>query len=370
MVKKIWFFAVLLLAAGGVIAQMPRIVSPKAGSAWARGRAYDIQWTRTAAAGAPVTIYLYAQDVRIAAIAEQTPDSGLFLWKVPETLAPGDYAIRIESTAHAFSLASGIFRVVAPLLARNITLVKPGLHALADREFMLRTEKLPPSIVKPDFTKMDFDFIDSRVHREMLPPWFILKYQGHADKRYFKYVYRLRPKNEYLDYFIFFKFKGSAAAKEVVVEKQVLRKLPFSAPKYAAESYRRDAYEKIIQLLTYRRYLLANGYFESAWDRVVDFFTDLGNLVDLVLTVTEAVFGDVDYARIAKLAKHFYDDCIDIPNQALYEKCVSLWHEIDDLIKWHGEQVQFDYCARIDGVFNRISTVCYMDLLRGMPINI
>jgi hypothetical protein len=370
MKNKLRLFTVLLLAAAGASAQARKIISPKADSAWARGRAYTIQWTHAGAAGAPLTIRLVSPGAGIAGIAERVPDSGLFAWQVPGTLAPGPYTIRIESIAGMLLSESGVFRVVAPPLPRNTGLAKPGLQALAGRESLLRLAMLPPSIAKPDFAKMDFDFIDSRVHADMLPPWFILKFQGHADKRYFKYVYRLRGKEGYLDYIVLSRFKESAAAKEVTVEKQVVRPLAFLAPKYARESYRRDAYEKIIQLLTYRRYLLANGYFESAWDRVSDFFTDLGNLLDLVLTVTEAVFGDVDYARIAKLSKNFYQDCIEIKNEDLYKRCVTLWYEINDLIQWHRDEVQFDYCVRIDGVFNRVSTVCYLDLLRNKPITI
>lgn len=359
---------ILPLLVAGVSLPTLSIFSPKAGSAWGQGRIYKIQWTKTGAMGAGVMLGLFSGEVKVADIAEQTANSGIFSWKIPKTLKPGPYRIRIETTDHAVKAESGIFQVVSPVEARLSASERPGLRLNISHEVLLNLPLLPPNLVKPDFSQMEFEFIESHIHSDMLPPWFILKFQAKTDHRYLKYVYRLRENNAYVDYWHIFKFKESPAAKEIVVEKDIIRPLKFSAPKYAMSTYRRDAYEKIIQLLTYRRYLVANGYFESAWDRVVDFFTDVGNLFDLMTTLTEAVFGDVDYARITKLAKNFYTDCIEIKNEDLYEKCTSLWYEINDLIIEHAEEVQFDYLDKTDGVYNRISKVYYIDLIHKVPL--
>ena len=365
--KKISFIlAFLPLVVTGIRPEALPIFSPKAGSNWALGRTYKIQWNKALTMKADVAICLLLDSVKIAGIVERTPNSGIFAWKIPETQKPGSYRIRIETTDHSAPSDSGVFQIV-PLPSRSINAAKPIVLSQKIRDILLNPTRLPPNVIKPDFSKMEFDFIDSHYSKSNLPKWFILKYQGKNDKRYFKYVFRLRDN---LDYRIFYKYKDSPDAKEVTIEKKIVRQLKFSAPKYATASYRRDAFERIIQLLTYRRYLVANGYFESGWDRVVDFFTDVGNLFDLVMTITEVVFGDVDYARIANLAKHFYQDCIDVPNESLYDRCTDLWYEINDLINEHFEEVQFDYFGKVDGIFNRISTVQYIDLKQGLLIAI
>ena len=365
--KKIFFIlAVLPLVVTGIRPETLPIFSPKAGSNWALGRTYKIQWDKAVTKKADVAIYLILDSIQIVCIVERTPNSGIFAWKIPEAQKPGSYRIQIETTDHSALSDSGVFQII-PLPLRTIASAKPGFQFQKIHDILMNPGQLPPNVVKPDFSKMEFDFTDSYYSKSNLPKWLILKYQGKTDKRYFKYVFRLRDN---LDYRIFYKDKDSPDAKEVTIEKKILRQLKFSAPKYATASYRRDAYEKIIRLLTYRRYLVANGYFESGWDKVVDFFTDVGNIFDLVMTITEAVFGDVEIARIAKLAKNFYGDCIEKPNEDLYETCMKLWYEIDDLINEHFEEVQFDYAFRIDGIFNRISTVIYKDMKRGQLIAI
>jgi hypothetical protein len=371
--RRINKFLLLFLIAPMLMAGEPQprltIYSPKAGSAWVSGRSYKLQWTKTGAMKSEVMLVLYSGDVKIASISEKIENSGNFNWKIPESIKPGSYSIRMETTDHAVRAASGTFRIVLLPKTPRPGLEKPGMlpHAAGD---ILKLPLMPSNLVKPDFSKMEFEFVESHVYSDKQPPWFILKYRAKKDPRYLKSVFRLRPdgKGDYVDYRHVFKFKESAKDKEIVVEKKILRQLKFTAPKYAAATYRRDTYEKIIQLLTYRRYLVANGYFESSWDRIEDFFTDVGNLIDMAVTITEAVFGDVDYERIAKIAKNFYGDCIEIKNEDLYDRCVNLWYEINDLIIEHGDEVQLDYLDKADGVYNRISKVNYIDLVSLKPL--
>ena len=346
------------------------VFSPKAGVAWAIGRTYPIQWTPEGGREADVEIGLFRGAEKAAVIVERTPNNGLFKWKIPEALKPGPYRIRIEAAGPGAASESGSFEIVSIAAVKSASSLSKAALIPGIRDRALQTLRLPPGLLKPDFSAMEFDFVDSHNSKTDLPRWFILKYKGHADPRYLLYEYRLRENKTSVPYRLVYKYKDSPSAKEIFLERKILKPLKFTAPKYAEATCRRDAYEDILQFLVYRRYLVANGYFESGWDRFVDFITDPGNLFDLFMTITEAVFGDADIERIGKLARNFYKDCIEIGNGDLYGKCTTLWYEINGFIQEHFEETQFDYADKTDGVFNRISAVTYKDLKTGRVIDL
>jgi hypothetical protein len=241
----------LLLIAPSLVAGEPQsrlsISSPKAGSAWVAGRSYKMQWTKTGAMKSEVMLGLYSGDVKVASISERTENSGIFAWEIPESTNPGSYCIRMETMDHVVRAASGTFRIVLLPKSPRPGLEKPGMLPNAAGD-ILKLPLLPPALDKPDFSKMEFEFVESHVYSDKQPPWFVLKYRAKKDSRYLKYVFRLRPdgKGDYVDYRHVFKYRESAKARKIVVEKKVLRQLKFTAPKYAAATYRCDAYEKII----------------------------------------------------------------------------------------------------------------------------
>ena len=118
--KKISFIlAFLPLVVTGIRPEALPIFSPKAGSNWALGRTYKIQWNKALTMKADVAICLLLDSVKIAGIVERTPNSGIFAWKIPETQKPGSYRIRIETTDHSAPSDSWVFQIV-PLPSRSI----------------------------------------------------------------------------------------------------------------------------------------------------------------------------------------------------------------------------------------------------------
>jgi len=96
-----------------------RVISPDGEEAWKRGRSHAIAWTTTNISG-NVIIELYKGGILNTTITSDTPDTGKFLWTVPQSQSLGsDYRIRISSATSpgGFAESDGDFSIAeAPVV--------------------------------------------------------------------------------------------------------------------------------------------------------------------------------------------------------------------------------------------------------------
>lgn len=84
---------------GDIEIVFPSVFSPQSGEALARGQAYEIQWDPDTFCGSYVNLDLLRHNKKVATIAQNVPNTGSFLWSVPEKLQSGaQYKIRIGSS--------------------------------------------------------------------------------------------------------------------------------------------------------------------------------------------------------------------------------------------------------------------------------
>jgi hypothetical protein len=73
------------------------VTSPHSGDVWYKGLTYTIKWTKNGSMYSMVKIRLYRGNTKIFGITDSTPNDGSFSWKVPDTIAPGTYYIRVKT---------------------------------------------------------------------------------------------------------------------------------------------------------------------------------------------------------------------------------------------------------------------------------
>ena len=116
MKKTIIVFSLLALFAP-VFGQTITVTSPKEEDSWRTGTEHAIAWTKSGAMQATVAIRLRAagsleSDPATLAIADGTANDGYFSWKVPGSVAPGSYFIRVRTVDSSVTGDSATFKIV------------------------------------------------------------------------------------------------------------------------------------------------------------------------------------------------------------------------------------------------------------------
>jgi hypothetical protein len=76
------------------------IIAPFGGEKWKIGKRKSIQWSSVGDPGPNVKLELFRQGDSVLTIAPTTPNDGLFKWKIPNSITPGNgYKVRVTSTA-------------------------------------------------------------------------------------------------------------------------------------------------------------------------------------------------------------------------------------------------------------------------------
>ncbi len=88
----------LMLAAGILLgAGTLKVLSPNGGEILKTGSQVRINWQSMGVQG-KVVIILYKQGIKHSVITKETPNSGIFNWKIPPNLPAGtNYRIRLRS---------------------------------------------------------------------------------------------------------------------------------------------------------------------------------------------------------------------------------------------------------------------------------
>jgi hypothetical protein len=121
------------LLASPLAAASITVTSPGAGASWCRGSSHPINWVKSGEMQATVAIRLRAagsseSDPAVLAIANGTANSGLYVWTIPNTVAPGNYFIRVRTDDSTVVGDSGVFTI--PDCGASISVVNPAAGAI------------------------------------------------------------------------------------------------------------------------------------------------------------------------------------------------------------------------------------------------
>jgi len=110
-------------------AQQITVISPAAGNNWHQLSTYTITWTKSGAMQATAAIRLRRagspeSEAATVQIVDGTANDGSFSWTVPDTVAPGNYFIRVRTDDSTVIGDSGIFSIALPL-ARSLSIEIP-----------------------------------------------------------------------------------------------------------------------------------------------------------------------------------------------------------------------------------------------------
>ena len=136
--KKAAYFIVLFAILGTALpAQTITVTSPAAGAMWLMKSSHAITWTSTGLMKATVAIRLRRagspeSEAATLAIANGEANDGAFSWTVPDTVAPGNYFIRVRTDDSSVIGDSGTFSI-APALpppppppTPSLTIISPN----------------------------------------------------------------------------------------------------------------------------------------------------------------------------------------------------------------------------------------------------
>jgi len=98
-------FHVLAAGAADIV-----VTNPAAGVNWCQGNEYLITWTISGRMDRNVKIHLRTDRV-VLVISASTENDGNFLWRVPDTLTPGNYTIRVRTLDNLVRGDSAVFGV-------------------------------------------------------------------------------------------------------------------------------------------------------------------------------------------------------------------------------------------------------------------
>ena len=74
---------------------------PHSGDRWFKGQTYTIRWTKSGAMNANVKIRLYQGETKVLAITDSTPNDGVYVWSIPDSVVNGTYHIRVKTVDNA-----------------------------------------------------------------------------------------------------------------------------------------------------------------------------------------------------------------------------------------------------------------------------
>ncbi len=127
MKKKL--FLILLIAVfitAFAYSQKITVTNPHSGSTWYKGQAYTIKWTKSGAMDSKVKIRLFQGGRKILDITNNTANNGSYNWKVPATLADGNYIIRVKTVDnHVFDDSDSFIITKKVATSRKITITYP-----------------------------------------------------------------------------------------------------------------------------------------------------------------------------------------------------------------------------------------------------
>jgi len=111
--KKNIFITLIVILTGMMSAQSLNVTRPSAADHWRAGSSKNITWNTTAPPERFVKIRLYNEaGVRTISITDRTENDGSFRWRIPATLSPGTYVVRVREVRNNFSDDSAPFRIL------------------------------------------------------------------------------------------------------------------------------------------------------------------------------------------------------------------------------------------------------------------
>ena len=137
MKRLLIFVAAILTVFCITYGQSITVTSPAAGDGWITGSTHDIAWTKAGRMHEFVKIRLFnVAGARVLAISDRAENNGLFRnWRIPGTIPPGDYTIRVKTLDDDVSDDSGVFSISGPEtdISPEITVNMPTSSSRWDR---------------------------------------------------------------------------------------------------------------------------------------------------------------------------------------------------------------------------------------------
>ncbi len=130
MKRLLLFMLVIIITMGMLSAATITVTKPASGETVVKGSPYTIQWTKSGSQDASVKIRLYntAGTIKILDITNSTANNGSFSWPVPNSVANGNYVVRVKTLDNVTWDDSGVFTISdVPSPAATITVTKPVL---------------------------------------------------------------------------------------------------------------------------------------------------------------------------------------------------------------------------------------------------
>lgn len=125
MKKTVILCLMFMLIAFVIRAEAPgvEVDKPDGTKTWYKGATKLINWSTTYGLYTPVKIRLFSADsnTKILNITNSTDNDGEFSWKIPGTIEPNCYVIRVKTTDDKYSDNSKVFKIAKG------TLLKPAL---------------------------------------------------------------------------------------------------------------------------------------------------------------------------------------------------------------------------------------------------
>jgi hypothetical protein len=112
-----------------------RLLSPNGGEKWAAGEEREITWSTTLPAAKQVSIHVVDTKMNWAAnaIVHRIPNSGRYLWKIPDGFKPGSYKIRIGVAAGRDNDMSDGWFAIEPMRETALNILSPAAGERLER---------------------------------------------------------------------------------------------------------------------------------------------------------------------------------------------------------------------------------------------
>jgi hypothetical protein len=122
------FSGMLILCAGILVAQSIKVTQPASGDVWNQGKTYQITWTKSGNMPNSVRISLKESNSAtiVLTIASDAPNSGAYSWLVPESVAPGQYKVRVKVKNVDVRDDSAAFTIAGAVETPTIVVTKPA----------------------------------------------------------------------------------------------------------------------------------------------------------------------------------------------------------------------------------------------------